>query len=233
MTRLGNRIAVTPVSRSKKLDGSGQKGGAPVARYANAVPKRTKSRPRLRRRRLRPSKQEILTAVRPPRNLLARSLERPLAHPALISSQLSGTRNRRKIALFQNQPVVDLVSGSDEGQRAHGYFLLARDPPPQPGFFLKRAKQRHARVAHQTEFLRKVRKSPLAKCSIPHEIFLFESRQRRLIPPRDAQRPVGKNTLGIRNVPEDFFHRPLPGRIAKTSVSFAPSREQLQHLQPL
>src|SRR5882762_2910927 len=32
--------------------------------------KRTKSRPRLPRRRLRPSKQEILTAVRPPRNLL-------------------------------------------------------------------------------------------------------------------------------------------------------------------
>src|SRR6267142_1832167 len=86
MTRLGNRIAVTPVSRSKKLDGSGQKGGAPVARYANAVPKRTKSRPRLRRRRLRPSKQEILTAVRPPRNLLARSLLRP---PLSVFSRLS------------------------------------------------------------------------------------------------------------------------------------------------
>src|SRR5216683_6049724 len=35
--------------------------------------KRTKSRPRLRRRRLRPGKQEILTVVRPPRNLLRRS----------------------------------------------------------------------------------------------------------------------------------------------------------------
>src|SRR5882724_7872865 len=90
ITRLGNRIAVTPVSRSKKLDGSGQKGGAPVARYANAVPKRTKSRPRLRRRRLRPSKQEILTAVRPPRNLLARSLLRP---PLSVFSRLSNANS--------------------------------------------------------------------------------------------------------------------------------------------
>src|SRR6267143_6126206 len=49
--------------------------------------KRTKSRPRLPRRRLRPSNQEILTAVRPPRNLLARSLLRP-AH-----SEFSRGRN--------------------------------------------------------------------------------------------------------------------------------------------
>src|SRR5207247_4829408 len=70
----------------------------------------------------------------------------------------------------------DALPICDEGQRADGHFLLARDPPPQPGFFRKRAKQGHARVAHQPKFLRKVSKSPLAKCSIPHEVFLFESR---------------------------------------------------------
>src|SRR6267378_2571469 len=58
--------------------GGRPKGEAPVVRLTDAIrkrpsyerhSKRTKSRPHLRRRRLRPSKQEILTAVRPPRNL--------------------------------------------------------------------------------------------------------------------------------------------------------------------
>src|SRR6266852_2995776 len=76
------RIAAAPVPRSKKLERSGQKRrGArrSSSERQNRHPfyerhaKRTKSRPRLRRRRLRPGKQEILTVVRPPRNLLRRS----------------------------------------------------------------------------------------------------------------------------------------------------------------
>src|SRR6266850_8129516 len=65
--------------------------------------KRTKSRPRLRRRRLRPGKQEILTAVRPPRNLLRRScfgLLYSLPHsPAWPRKALSLQANIRRISL--------------------------------------------------------------------------------------------------------------------------------------
>jgi len=57
MTRPGDRIAAAPVSRSKKLEGvSPKRRGACRSSYERHA-KRTKSRPRLRRRRLRPSKQ--------------------------------------------------------------------------------------------------------------------------------------------------------------------------------
>ena len=42
--------------------------------------------------------------------------------PTLSSSS---ARNRREVLLFQNHAVVNLMSGGDEAQSAHGHFLLA------------------------------------------------------------------------------------------------------------
>src|SRR5882762_6812685 len=102
MTRPGDRIAAAPVSRSKKLEGvSPKRRGACRSSYErqNGRPfyerhaKRTKSRPRLRRRRLRPSKHEILTAVRPPRNL-------PPGQAASAYSTLSCTLLLGRVSFF-------------------------------------------------------------------------------------------------------------------------------------
>src|SRR6266478_5106309 len=58
----------TSVTLEETRGGRAKRRGASRSSYERHS-KRTKSRLRLRRRRLRPSKQEILTAVRPPRNL--------------------------------------------------------------------------------------------------------------------------------------------------------------------
>src|SRR6266852_2289110 len=65
----------TSVTLEETRGGQAKRRGASRSFYERHS-KRTKSRLRLRRRRLRPSKQEILTAVRPPRNLLPSSLLR-------------------------------------------------------------------------------------------------------------------------------------------------------------
>src|SRR5712692_8548072 len=54
-----------------------------------------------------------------------------------------------------------------------------------------------------------------------------------MIGAREPQCTVGINALGIRDVSENFLHRPFSRGIAKTSVPLASPREQLQHLQSL
>src|SRR6266567_2989949 len=60
-----------------------------------------------------------------------------------------------------------------------------------------------------------------------------KSANRRLIAARETQRPVGKNPLGIRDVPENFLYGPFSRGIPETPVPFASPGEQLQHLQSL
>src|SRR6266480_2732199 len=142
----------------------------------------------------------------------------------------SGARNGRKVALFQDDAVVHLVARGDKSQRAHGHFLLIGQAAARPDIFLERTKQADTRAAHGSKLLGKACERPLAKRTTPHVVILLESGKRRLIGARKPQRPVSKNALGIRDVPENFLYRPFSGRIPEASVPLASSRKQLQHL---
>src|SRR5258708_8523340 len=129
--------------------------------------------------------------------------------------------------------MVHLVARGKESQRAHRHFLLAGDSTPRPGFFRKRPKQRKTCTAHERKFLGETGKGPLAEPAIFDKVVLFESRKRCLIATRDPQGPVGENTFGIGDMPENFLHRPFSRGIAQTSVPLAPSRAYLHPLQAL
>jgi hypothetical protein len=56
---------------------------------------------------------------------LSAPLRRSFPHPALNALAASGARNRREIKLFQNHPMVNLMSRGDEAHRARRHLLLA------------------------------------------------------------------------------------------------------------
>src|SRR5262249_43479890 len=74
---------------------------------------------------------------------------------------------------------------------------------------------------------------PFAKRTVLHKVVLLKSCKRGLVSPSDPQRAVGKNALGVVNVSQNFFHRPLSRRIPEISVPLAAPRKQLQHLHTL
>ena len=118
-----------------------------------------------------------------------------------------------------------LVARGNESQCARRHFFLAGDSAPRPGIFGKRAKQREARAAHERKFLGEAGKGPFAEPAILNEVVLFESGEWRLVATREAQGPVRKYPLRVRDVSQYFFYRPFSQSIPEASVSLAPSRE--------
>src|SRR5947208_3746674 len=145
----------------------------------------------------------------------------------------SGARNGRKVALFQDDAVVQLVARGDEGQGAHGHFFLIGRAAPRPDLFLERTKQADARVAYGSKLLGQARECPLAKSATAHVVILLESGKQRLVAARKPQCPVRKNAFGIGDVSENFLYRPFSRRIPETPVPLASPRKQPQHLQAL
>ena len=166
-------------------------------------------------------------------HVAALTLRRSFLHPAVNLLRDSSARNRRKVALFQDDAVVYLMPRGHERQRAYGHFFLAGHPAPRPSGLRERTKKSHARAAHQSKLLGQARQGAFPERAVLHKIILFESRQWGLVAPRDAQSPVGEYPLRVRDVSENFFYRPLSRRIPEAAVSLAASREQLQHLQAL
>src|SRR5207302_746616 len=91
----------------------------------------------------------------------------------------------------------------------HRHFLLAGHAASRPCRVVERTKQRDAGSAHRVKLLRKVRERPRGKPPVVHEVVLLETGEPRLIAPGDTQRPVRENSLGIRDVPENFLDRPF------------------------
>src|SRR4029077_2564209 len=75
-------------------------------------------------------------------------LHRSFTHPAVNTFHKSSARDGWKIPLFQNKPVMNLVTRSDERQRANAHFLLAGNSLARPSFFRKRTKQCEARATY-------------------------------------------------------------------------------------
>jgi hypothetical protein len=64
--------------------------------------------------------------------------KRILCARADVKERQSGAHERRGVAFFQNDAVVALVSGDNEGQGEHGNLLLAGDAALQPGIIIER-----------------------------------------------------------------------------------------------
>src|SRR5882762_60958 len=110
------------------------------------------------------------------------------------------------------------MSCGHERQRAHRYFLLTGHPASRPGCLGECSKERYARAAHQPKLFGKTRECAFPKRAVLHKIVLFESRQRCLVAPREAQCSVGEYPLGVDDVSQDLFDRPLSWRIPEASV---------------
>src|SRR6266403_131779 len=64
--------------------------------------------------------------------------------------------NGGEIALLENAPVMQFVSGDNEGQRAHRHFVLVGDAAAEPGVSSEPAQQSDTSAAHVRELLRQI-----------------------------------------------------------------------------
>src|SRR5208282_1394949 len=145
----------------------------------------------------------------------------------------SGSRNSRKVSLLENLPVMQFVPGGDKCKRPHTHFIFIGHTASQPRLAAQRTEQRQSRASHIREFLHQTRQLPFLESAAAHVIVLFESGHRRLVRPRNSQRPVGENSLGVAEVAEHILYCPLVRRVAKIAVALAAPGKNLHRLYAL
>src|SRR5712672_1714497 len=149
------------------------------------------------------------------------------------AKQESSPRNGRKVALFQNQAMMQLVAGHDKGQRPHRYFFSVGGAAPLPSLFLQRFEKCDGSHAHRPKLLGQLHKRTPGEVSSAHIIILLKSGKRRLVSTRDPQSAVNEDSLAVDHVAQRLFHRPFVRRITKIAVTLAMRRKKLRHLQSL
>jgi hypothetical protein len=141
--------------------------------------------------------------------------------------------NGGEIALLENAPVMQFVSGDSEGQRAHRHFVLVGDAAAEPGVSREPAQQSDTGAAHVRELLRQIGEPAFIKCAASNVIVLLKAFDRRLIGARDAHGPVREDAFRVAQMAENLFYRPFAWSVAKIAVPLAARGEKLDHLQPL
>lgn len=106
------------------------------------------------------------------------------------------------------------VTDHDVGHRPNADRRIARGSGSGPGGLRQVTQQQNRGLADVVEFIEQL--TPIAMLGLGGGRIgvLFKRRQRSRIGSRDAQRAIGKDTLGVNDVAKQFFDAPLSWSVA-------------------
>src|SRR4051812_4412675 len=106
------------------------------------------------------------------------------------------------------------VAHHDVTEGAYGNRLPARRPCAPPRLVVQPAQPLHARSPQCFELVDQLVEAAAIETRRRHIVVFVESRQRMSLSTAEAERAEGEHPLCVQDVPDDFAHAPLAGRIA-------------------
>ena len=110
--------------------------------------------------------------------------------------------------------VMALVTGNDEGKRAHTDRLAARSTAPPPRVGVEGTEQGQRRGARGAQLAHQIGEGPRIELRDGDVGILVESGERRLVSARDPQGAIGHDALDVGEMPDHFLDAPFAARVA-------------------
>src|SRR6266550_1965329 len=151
-----------------------------------------------------------VTASTPAPTDSACTLPRPTAAPAVRPSLLLS----HAVARAQDVEVMTLVTGNDEGKRAHTDRLAARSTAPTPRVGVEGTEQGQRRGARGAQLAHQIGEGPRIELRDGDVGILVESGERRLVSARDPQGAISHDALDVGEMPDHFLDAPFAARVA-------------------
>src|SRR5258705_6883233 len=138
-----------------------------------------------------------------------------------------------QVSLPQDLVVVDHVTGRDEGERADGERMPARDAPPAPRLGPQAAEERQGGVADGAKLLHVTVPRPRVRARGGHRDVLVEARQRCVEPAREPEGARHEQPLGVVYVTRHLADAPLVRRVTMQRRRIRDSAQEIKRLVPL
>src|SRR5262249_33964129 len=126
-----------------------------------------------------------------------------------------------------------LVTGDDERQSPDRALIVVSHAATVPGFFVQVAEQRNGRAANVFVFISQVAQASLVEFPSENVVVLLKTSQRRRVAAGEPQRSIGKDSLAVDHVANNFFDAPFPVRVAIRFFVLRNALDQSQHIVKL